>query len=223
MFFCNKACETGAVGSIVRIISMLTSVVAASASHDRMDMIDAYLGQFGIRGLPPLSVKFGTRELHGEVSSYLKPDDDSWMNTMPDVSWRFPPGTKATVLFIDIDAGGRPASDTVAGAKGPYIHSLWTDCTAGTLSASSCREVKPYKAPGNIAAKKNRYTWVLFKQGKDDAVVDLKWPGMTRFGTHFDMAQFQKANPGFTAAATNFMQVGGNKLRKARKGRRKTM
>jgi len=70
------------------------------ASKDRMDMIDAYLGRFGMRGLPLLSVKFGTTQLHGEASSYLKPTDDEWMRTMPEVSWSLPQGTKATVIFL---------------------------------------------------------------------------------------------------------------------------
>lgn len=58
----------------------------------------------------------------------------------------------------------------------------------------------------------------MFKQGTDDAVVDLKWPGVTRFGTRFDMATFQKANPGLTAAASNFMLVGGDPALGRRKG-----
>ena len=89
-----------------RAMWLLIVAAATAAKHggysDRMDMIESYLGKFGIRGLPPLSIKFGTTELHGEASSYVKPNDDVWMRKMPDVSWSFPPGVKATVLFLGV-------------------------------------------------------------------------------------------------------------------------
>ena len=95
---------------LIFLVIMFVAVAASGgavvkndgASKDRMDMIDAYLGKFGMRGLPLLSVKFGTTQLHGEASSYLKPTDDEWMRTMPEVSWSFPQGTKATVLFVGV-------------------------------------------------------------------------------------------------------------------------
>ena len=47
----------------------------AGPTHDRMVMIEAYLAQFGLKNLSPLSMTFdsGKVEVHGEASAFRRP------------------------------------------------------------------------------------------------------------------------------------------------------
>lgn len=209
-------------------LGALSSCAAATPlEHDRFTRIDAYLSQFSISNLPPLSVKFGTVELHGEASKFVRPRDDELMKkggAPPEVRWDLPADARATLLFLDLDAGRQPDSDAASGSLAPFVHSMWVDCVSsnqGTLT-SNCREVVKWRSPGNMATKHNRYTFILFKQATSPAVVDTKAPGF-KFGTRYSIAKLQRDNPGLTAIAYNFMLVNGTGQKKAavkRKGRR---
>lgn len=140
---------------------------AAPAEPYRFEPIDAYLKRFGMEKLKPLDVRFGEDlRLTGDSHIFNQNDADFkvWKQAKsPTVSWSLPAGTLAMVLFLDLDAGGRPATDDQAGRLGPYVHSLWADCDGDSLE--SCKQVvRPYKAPGNSAAAPNRYTYLLLQQ-----------------------------------------------------------
>jgi hypothetical protein len=79
------------------------------------------------------------------------------------VTWDPSTTGRAALLFMDIDCGGRPATDSTAGSKGPLVHSFYEGCTAGSLA--SCSVVKKWLPPGNGRPVPNRYTFVLFQQG----------------------------------------------------------
>lgn len=213
-------------------LGALSSCAAATPpEHDRFSRIDAYLSQFSISNLPPLSVKFknseGAVELHGEASKFVRPRDDKLMQkngAPPEVRWDLA-DAKATLLFLDLDAGIQPDSDAKSGTYGPFVHSMWVDCVSspqGTLTPN-CREVVKWKAPGNTAVKHNRYTFILFKQATTSPlVVDTKIDPGFKWTTQYSIAKLQRDNPGLTAVAYNLMLVNGDgkPTKKARKGRR---
>lgn len=184
-------------------------------------LIEAYLEQFGIpAGLPELSVKYGTTEVHAQ--EFVKPRDNALLHVMPEVTWDMPAGAKAMVLFIDLDGLGRPEDPKRAGRMGPYVHSMWTDCTANRLSLEACHVVKPYLAPGNNRPRTNRYTWILFNQADLTVQINQKAPGLMRFGRSFDLRALLQANPSMRAISYNVAMVGGDgnpKPKKAKKPR----
>ena len=97
--------------------------------------LDDYLRDFGLANRPTLSVTYddvardstfgAAAVLHGEASAY---DVKSpFLRRTPTITWPDAYVKNAAVLFIDLDAPSRP--------KGPYVHSLWADCTGGALTS----------------------------------------------------------------------------------------
>ena len=202
----------------------LVACTAAAEPPYRFGPIDAYLQQFGMDKLKKLDMRFGDLVLDGDSRIYVQGEagSDAWKRppggSGPTITWSLPAGTSAMVAFLDLDAGGRPASDTDAGRLGPFVHSLWADCDGNSLT--SCKKVvRPYRAPGNNAVAPNRYTYLLLRQD-GPARIDEKAAGF-RFGTRFSLARLKKDNPGLTPEAYNFMLVRGDQVKKAKKGLRR--
>ena len=181
--------------------------------------LDDYLREFGLANRPTLSVTYddvardstfgAAAVLHGEASAY---DVKSpFLRRTPTITWPDAYVKNAAVLFIDLDAPSRP--------KGPYVHSLWADCTGGALT-SCATTLKKYLPPGNKAPLANRYSFLLFAQPPSPG---LKSPpgrsteGFGKFGKPFDLKKFIEDNE-LRLVSSNFMLVNGTG--RHRRGRR---
>lgn len=185
--------------------ALLLAFATRAFATDGMGPIELYLRQFGVPQLPKLAVSYADQALHGEALHFYLIPSRTLLSRMPTVTWDGATTECAMLLFFDIDCGGRPANDTDAGSKGPYVHSLWINCKHG--NAATCNAIKPYKAPGNSRPVPNRYTWMLLRHACG-AILKLPTPRQLRGKLSF--STLLRENAGLTPVATNFMFVGGD-------------
>ena len=190
----------------------LLACASSSANPSPMEQLDAYLNHHGIPSLPILSVRYNDTELHGQhlYNGVKGRPRNEMLKSMPTVTWDASIQC-AMLLFVDIDAGGRPTNDSQAGPMGPYVHSLWTHCRGGTASECS-HTLKNYLPPGSMNARPNRYAYVLFSH---PCAAEIKLPTRYKFGK--DKLSFDRLlneNVGLSARAATFMNVGREKKRR---------
>ncbi|KAL1500677.1 hypothetical protein AB1Y20_013324 [Prymnesium parvum] len=183
---------------------LLLPMLIATSAHGftERDPVGVYLRQFGLLELPQLSVRYGDVLLDDDRRNFKLPS--RLLQRMPTITWNASIDC-AMLLFVDLDAGGRPESDLLAGSNGPFVHSLWTHCPGSILG---CRVVKRYLAPGTTAPRESRYVYLLFRHACD---AELKLPQSFKWGTKFSIATLlaENKNAGLSPVAYNYMLVSG--------------
>jgi len=188
------------MASFLWFAPLIGTMTLISAEAD-FAVVDAYLKQFGVVPANILDVRFGDILLHGSSSQFNR-SAAPFLRSTPSITWE---GT-GSVIFLDLDCGGRPADDTHAGRIGPFVHSLWPDCQ-GSIEYCATVGVR-YRPPGNTSPKPNRYTFLLIEHSSDRKLNwSLTTPGF-RIGAGLDLAELLRINPAARLASYNFMLVG---------------
>lgn len=214
-------------------LELLLCVVHASA-HD-FTPLNHYLAQFKLDNLRPLHVEYanGSTPMILQGAETLVYVDDKVLKRAPTVTWEAEAARTFSIFFIDFgqDVGG----STTQTPFFPFVHSLWTQCTA-TL-ADCQQKIKAYLAPGNPYVTPNRYTYMLFRHRSGDSPLMLDGKPAARFldpklsrslkkaVTGLSISRLLKDNVGLEAVAVNFAHVRGRKPdppAKAAGGRRKS-
>ena len=139
----------------------MASVPSEARGVDNMQDIDIYLRAKGLpTGLPVLRVEYddGRVPLRGGGGP-INNTAAAFLGKQPVVTWDASRVGTAAVAFVDFDCGGRRSDARLHGRCGPVLHSLWADCSAGSLT--SCKNVVAYNPPG--VSKGTKYVASLMR------------------------------------------------------------
>ena len=153
------------------------------------------------RSLPALRVSYGHMRLRGG-GSHFNNTRDEFLRSAPSIEWPASVG-QATVLMVDLDAGGRRVDPSQHGANAPFLHAAWTGCRDG--SVERCDIAVPYLSPG-VWRTTNRYAFLLLAQPEPLRAAVLA-PTASR--ARWDLARFVADNPTMRPLRQNFMHVTG--------------
>lgn len=92
-----------------------------------------------------------------------------------------------------------------------FVHSLWTDCAGSSID--TCKNVVPYRRPGNMAASANRYTFLLvchsppiWLLGKPLGEPELDAKTLSSM-TDFSLPRLIEENPDLSLLGKTYMSI----------------
>jgi hypothetical protein len=138
---------------------------------------------------------------------------DAFLQAAPVVSWRTLPNARARhcVVMVDPDAPAPRSEDRrhLPGARGPWLHALWTDCCGGRAGAAAddFRPLAPYAGPSPPSGD-HRYVFIVFEQPDPIAFATAFPAGGEADRGRWDFAGFLSRNPTLRPKAVNFFVCG---------------